>query len=355
MSDEERSANAVHPAIFRRSALARVRGLLKVEESMKKRLVLVKVLSVFLMALPATPALALKFQFALIGDLGYNATEVDVTIPNLIADINGSPVEFTVHDGDFKSGSSPCTDAVFQQRFDTFQTFRRPFVFIFGDNEWTDCHRAGADPLERLARLRELFAQGNTSFGRRAMPIIRQSDDPRFSLFRENVLWTHQGIVFVGLHVVGSNNNLPTQLPSGAVVGNQQEYDARNAANLAWMRDAFALARNTNARGIMLIIHANPYDEVPPAPNGFTDFLSALQEETLIFNKPTVLVHGDSHYFRIDKPMRINAIAMENFTRVETFGTPDVHWVRGMVNTSDPNLFSFRQEIVDANIVDQVP
>ncbi|MGH8567123.1 MAG: hypothetical protein ACREXU_03680, partial [Gammaproteobacteria bacterium] len=79
------------------------------------------------------------------------------------------------------------------------------------------------------------------------------------------------------------------------------------------------------------------------------------KEETLIFNKPTVLVHGDSHYFRIDKPMRINAIAMENFTRAETFGTPDVHWVRGMVNTSDPNLFSFRQEIVDANIVDQVP
>jgi hypothetical protein len=35
-----------------------------------------------------------------------------------------------------------------------------PFVFVPGDNDWTDCHRrAGAyDPLERLARLRVFFA-----------------------------------------------------------------------------------------------------------------------------------------------------------------------------------------------------
>jgi hypothetical protein len=27
-----------------------------------------------------------------------------------------------------------------------------------------------------------------------------------------------------------------------------------------------------------------------------------LREETVAFRKPVVLVHGDSHYFRIDKP-----------------------------------------------------
>ncbi|MGH7960752.1 MAG: hypothetical protein ACRERD_02860 [Candidatus Binatia bacterium] len=325
---------------------------------MKKRLFLVTILSFLFTGVLATPTFALRFQFALIGDLGYNATEVNVTIPNLIADINSNPVEFTIHDGDFKSGASPCTDAVFQQRFDTFQTFRRPFVFIFGDNEWTDCHRTGGDPLERLAKLRELFTQGNTSLGQRTLRLNRQSDDPQFSTFRENVLWTVKDIVFVGLHVVGSNNNAPLHLANGTVVGNQQEYEERNVANLAWMRDAFALARNTNARGIMLIIQANPYDEVPTDPtdlNGFADFLALLQEETIAFVKPVVLVHGDSHYFRIDKPMRINGFAVENFTRVETFGTPDVHWLRATVDSSDPNLFSFKQEIVDANIVDRVP
>jgi hypothetical protein len=47
--------------------------------------------------------------------------------------------------------------------------------------------------------------------------------------------------------------------------------------------------------------------------------------EAIAFGKPVVLVNGDSHYFRIDKPyMRLPAreSAIENVTRVETFGSP---------------------------------
>jgi len=33
----------------------------------------------------------------------------------------------------------------------------------------------------------------------------------------------------------------------------------------------------------------------------------------------------------------------ENFTRVETFGSPDVHWLRASVNFKDPNVFNFQQ------------
>nr|QNO41811.1 hypothetical protein EABBNKNM_00026 [Methanosarcinales archaeon ANME-2c ERB4]QNO42734.1 hypothetical protein APGODIHH_00023 [Methanosarcinales archaeon ANME-2c ERB4] len=36
-----------------------------------------------------------------------------------------------------------------------------------------------------------------------------------------------------------------------------------------------------------------------------------------------------------------------NFTRVETFGAPDVHWIRATVDVNDPNLFSFKQGFVD--------
>jgi hypothetical protein len=49
------------------------------------------------------------------------------------------------------------SDAVFQNRLDLFNRFTAPFIFVPGDNEWTDCHRAnngGFDPLERLDRLR---------------------------------------------------------------------------------------------------------------------------------------------------------------------------------------------------------
>ena len=38
-------------------------------------------------------------------------------------------------------------------------------IYVPGDNEWTDCHRAnngGYDPLERLAFLRAMFYPGRS-------------------------------------------------------------------------------------------------------------------------------------------------------------------------------------------------
>ena len=54
--------------------------------------------------------------------------------------------------------------------------------------------------------------------------------------FRENVRWSHGGALFITLHVIGSNNNL------GRTPVMDAEYAERTAANLAWMREAFALA-----------------------------------------------------------------------------------------------------------------
>ena len=85
---------------------------------------------------------------------------------------------------------------------------------------------------------------------------------------------------------------------------------------------------------------------------GYDSFLAALEKETLAFGKPVVYVHGDTHIFRIDKPLvgsRDQRI-IENFTRVATFGHPDTHWIRATIDPGDPNVFRFRQEIVKANL-----
>ena len=37
-------------------------------------------------------------------------------------------------------------------------------------------------------------------------------------------------------------------------------------------------------------------------PDGYHDLLSALRDDTTAFRRPVAVVHGDSHYFRIDKP-----------------------------------------------------
>lgn len=320
----------------------------------KKHLVAAMAAGVCLYAL-SLPASAARFNFALIGDQPYTASQ-EAQFANLLNAINATnEILFVIHDGDFKSGSSPCSDTLFESRRNQFNTLKKPLVFLFGDNEWTDCHRSGGDPLERLDKLRELFTAGNESLGKKTMPLMRQSKNPDYSKFRENVMWQRLGVVFIGLNIVGSNNNRPTHLtPGGVVVGNQVEYEERNAATIVWLHQAFAIAKNNNGRGVMVIMQANPYDNplaVPEDGDGFAEFMAALRDETIAFGKPVVLVHGDSHYLRIDKPMRrTNGTAIENFTRVETFGQPDVHWLRATVDTADPNIFSFRQEIVKENL-----
>jgi hypothetical protein len=78
-----------------------------------------------------------------------------------------------------------------------------------------------------------------------------------------------------------------------------------------------------------------------------------LETEVVTFGKPVLFVHGETHVFRVDKPLfnTKNGRAIENFTRLEVFGSPDVHWVRIIVDPNNPNLFIFRPEIVEKNLV----
>ena len=92
--------------------------------------------------------------------------------------------------------------------------------------------------------------------------------------------------------------------------------------------------------------------------DGFQSYLVALRDDTIAFQKPVVLVYGDLHYFRIDKPLLdAQGRRLENFTRVETFGDNaanglnDVHWVKVLVDPSSRDVFAFQPQIVPANRV----
>jgi hypothetical protein len=321
------------------------------------------------------------FDFALIGDIPYDARH-EREFATVMKDIDSANLAFVVHNGDFwwdgaawtekAGGHPPCSDETFQDRLRLAQGSRHPFVFVPGDNEWVDCHRAKPrtyEPLERLTKLRQMFFSGDESLGRRTMRLTRQSGDARYAKFQENVRWNHGGVLFVTLHVVGSNNNL------GRTPEMDAEYRERTAANLNWMREAFELARRSGSRAIMIIAQANPRFETSwpdyvqqrymlaglgfKSPEtrratGFDEFLGALEKETVTFSKPVVYVHGDTHIFRVDKPLfgSTSRRSIENFTRVETVGYPDAHWVRARVDPKDPNVFTFRLEIVKENLLD---
>ena len=300
-------------------------------------------------ALAKPQASGRPFDVALIGDIPYNALQ-EVQTARLFGELDREKLAFITHDGDIKSGSSACTNDVYQKEFRRFEASKNPLVYTPGDNEWTDCHRPPnptpeeADPLNRLAYLRGVFFPDGDSLGRKEIPLQRQNDD-----YPENARWQRGGVTFATLHVVGSNNNRPTTLPDGSVIGDEDEYQARNAANLEWLADTFDEAEKDRSPAVMLVIQANPFEEDTAQPSGFSDFKAALEEEVTAFGKPVVLVHGDSHTFRIDKPV-ISEKRPLNFTRVETFGNPDVHWVRATVDPRDEEVFSFEPELIEENV-----
>lgn len=237
---------------------------------------------------------------------------------------------------------------MYQRELRRFENPRNPLVYTPGDNEWTDCHLPPnptpeeADPLNRLEYLRGVFYADGESLGRKRIDLQRQSEE-----YPENARWERGGVTFATLHVVGSNNNRPTA--ANPAIGDEAEYEARNAANPEWLAETFDGARESGSPAVMVVIQANPFEEDTAEPSGFSDFKAALEEETVAFGKPVVLVHGDSHTFRIDKPV-ISSSRPMNFTRVETFGSPDVNWVRATVNPRDEEVFSFEPEIIEENV-----
>jgi hypothetical protein len=323
------------------------------------------------------------FQFGLIGDMPYTHVQ-EQQYQRVLAALNNADLAFVVHVGDTQNdprgyypnpsvGLLPCTDENYKTIFNSFQSIRHPVILTPGDNDWADCilvREPKVDPLERLAKVRAMFYPDGRSLGQRTIPVESQSKDAQFAKYVENLRWTIGGVTFATLHIVGSNDNL----------GRTPELDAeqaeRKVANIAWMRASFAAAKAAGSRGIVLMTQANPGFEnywppaaksryfspfvprgqpVPSYPAAFDDYIAALAQELESYDKPVAYLHGDTHLFRIDKPLYSKKTnrAFENFTRVETFGDPDTHWVRVTVDPGDAQLFRFDAQIIPDNVVNR--
>jgi len=276
------------------------------------------------------------WRFALIGDVPYSDHERS-ELPHMLDAIADTNVAFIAHVGDIKHGQGRCDDDAFNDRRQLFDSSRVPFIFVPGDNEWSDCNRLsnGAyDPLERLATLRALFWQRPDSLGRKTIALERQPGNyPEHSRFRLGP------VLFVTLNLPGPDNNFGWRETPSA------EFQSRNPAVLQWLKESFALARREGLAGIVLLFQADPgFKNFSQGltHRGFREFLETLRQETLAFNGQVVAVHGDTHFSRIDHPARDgNGRPIANLTRVETFGYPLMGWTRGIIDTDSPTLFRF--------------
>lgn len=315
---------------------------------------------------------AQRYEIGLFGDMPYGDTG-RAQYPALIADMNRHELAFSTFDGDIKNGSEPCyadvdgsaqaagKPDVYKYALDHFNQFVDPVVFVPGDNEWTDCDRPSTqgptfDAIERLQYERQVFYPTNRSLGERTITVLRQSPQ-----YPENQRWTYGPVTYVGLNVPGSNNDF---IPDGDTGDGPQaeanaEYAARNAANLTWIHESFAAAKANGSKAIMIVLQADMFGDDPDHPEGtttdptdhFADTKAALARESAAFGRPVVLVNGDSHFFTVDKPLTDDAgNVIENFTRVMTFGSAQTHWVSATVDPNNPDVFSFHQHIVAANV-----
>jgi hypothetical protein len=326
-----------------------------------------------------------SYAIGLWGDLPYSDVQAQVGVPKLIADMNSQELAFTVHDGDLKAGNGTpgsvtptiCSDALYIQALGFFNSLHAPAIFTPGDNDWTDCDRpsnGGFSSRERLDHEREVFFSTPLSLGMKKLrqevqtaPLCLGVNGPTPCV--ENRRWSHRGVTYVTLNIQGSCNNLCDTAPDPA------EYAARNQANIAWMQESFQEATARGSAAVMFITQADPgWDlsdgtraplrdprtlaETDGQPDGFQEFLLALRDEVIAFRRPVAYVHGDSHYFRVDKPLQDSqGRRLENFTRVETFGdnqangTNDVNWLKVVVDARSREVFGYQPQIVPANRV----
>ena len=66
------------------------------------------------------------------------------------------------------------------------------------------------------------------------------------------------------------------------------------------------------------------------------------------FAGPVLLIHGDSHTQRVDHPLRDRGTGepLANFTRLETYGAPDIGWVRVVVDSVAGRIVDYEPRLM---------
>lgn len=311
------------------------------------RLLVALAIACLLAACASRPPGPEAFSFGVMGDTPYSDAEEGKYLA-MMKQLDREPLEFIVHIGDFKAGdNSPCTDALFERRKAQFDASAHPFVYTPGDNEWTDCRRrsnGAMDPIERLARLRQVFFAGRQSLGRRRIDTAVQDEclappvaGCGCAAHPENREWSRSGVRFVTLNIPGSDNNVGFDGPS------DEEARCRNEANRRWLERAVRASESADTRALVVAIQADPWDTRKPV---YQDFLRQMEESARRLRKPVLFVHGDSHIYRADAPF-VDSLGqpLAGLKRLETYGSPFVGWFKVTVDPANPELFSFEPKL----------
>jgi hypothetical protein len=275
------------------------------------------------------------FSFILIGDTPYTTLD-ELSAVKVIQEASPG-ASFMIHVGDIKNGISPCTDELLTRRIKFLDASPIPLIYLPGDNEWVDCRfteEAPFDPINRLQFIRKLAFGTSKSLG------VKKIDTQFQAEFPEHRQWNQGGIQFISLNVAGSYNGVGI-LPQAAI-------DTRMQAVRTWLELGVTQAIQNKQRGLVVALHANiginrsGFQTLRgKGATAFGDFRQFLLDQFKRWDKPCLLLHGDSHVFANDKPSE----ALPLLQRVESFGFPFTSsWAKISVVHQNPALF-----VVSAN------
>lgn len=254
-----------------------------------------------------------EMSFIAIGDTPYSETENKRIESKIAPAIKKFNPPFVVHHGDLKSGGEACTEELLKERRDNiFGLLSGPVFYTPGDNEWTDCDRAFLEPavseLGQLDLLRQLFFS-------KPLDLPDSWNYARQPNFHENARWMKDGVFFMTIHLVSTNNGR-MEILQDDIEAALALVDARDQANRVWMTESFSAAKEAGARAMVIVTQA---DVTSPDAGGactatnrmncdaFQSFRDNLRLSAGKFaernkpRKPVLLLHGDTNPYCMDK------------------------------------------------------
>ena len=190
---------------------------------------------------------------------------------------------------------------------------KKPTFAVLGDNEYNDCD----NPNQALGFWNTYFLQFNKNWNF-THTVINQ---PNRS---ENFNWIQDKVLFIGLNIVGSS------------VHDEDEWQTRLTDNGNWVKQLLGTHKD-NINAAVLFSHANMVETGQKKFEPFSDLFRAAAAD---FNKPTLIINGDGHFWINNKPW-----PEKNITRVQINGGVDA--LKVTVNPDLEKPFSFDNNFLD--------
>src|SRR5687767_1087856 len=155
-----------------------------------------------------------------------------------------------------------------------------PTWIVPGDNEWNDLE----DPAQGWKWWQKYYAKFEERF-QSPWKTDRQRERP------ENFAFTHKGVVFIGINLVGGR------------VHDAAEWAVRLPQDAAWIKEVLGRPSMAEIRAAVVFCQANPFVLKAGEPKDkFKPFVVPFRQMAADWKKPLLFLHSDGHVWTDDQP-----------------------------------------------------